>query len=152
MKTYIVNYVARFLECQQVKAEHRHPTCLLQPHTIPESKWEVLSMDLIVGFPLTTRRHNYVFVVVDTLTKSVHFIPVHMTYQAPDIATIFVNDIVRFNCVSRKIINDRGSIFIGHFWTSFQEALGTKLNFGITYHTEIDGKTRRMNKFLEDML
>jgi hypothetical protein len=55
MKADIVSYVARCLECQQVKVEHRHPTGLLQPHVIPESKWEVISMDFIVGFPLTDK-------------------------------------------------------------------------------------------------
>jgi hypothetical protein len=58
MKADIVNFVARCLECQQVKAEHRHPTGLLQPHVILESKWEVISMDFIVGLPLTARRHD----------------------------------------------------------------------------------------------
>ena len=48
MKANIVNFVAKWLECQQVKAEHRHPTGILQPHAIPESKWEVISMDFIV--------------------------------------------------------------------------------------------------------
>jgi hypothetical protein len=97
MKADIVNYVARCLECQQVKAEHRHPTGLLQPHAIPESKWEVISMDFIVGFPLTARRHDSIFVVVDTLTKSAHFIPVRTTYQAPDIARVFISEIVRLH-------------------------------------------------------
>jgi hypothetical protein len=57
----IVNLVARCLECQQVKAEHRCPTGLLQPHSIPESKWEVISMDFIVGLPLTTKRHDSIY-------------------------------------------------------------------------------------------
>jgi hypothetical protein len=83
MKADIVNFVARCLECQQEKAEHRHPARLLQPHAIPESKWEVISMDFIVGLPLMARRHDSIFVVVDTLTKSAHFIPVCTTYQAP---------------------------------------------------------------------
>jgi hypothetical protein len=52
MKADIVSYVVRCLECQQVKDEHRHPTGLLQPHVIPESKWEVISMEFIIGFPL----------------------------------------------------------------------------------------------------
>jgi hypothetical protein len=52
MKENIVNYVARCLECQQVKAEHKHPAGSLQPHVIPKSKWEVISMDFIVGLPL----------------------------------------------------------------------------------------------------
>jgi hypothetical protein len=76
MKVDIVNFVTRCLECQQVKAEHRHPTGLLQPHAILESKWEIFSMDFIVGLPQTARRHDSIFVVVDTLTKSAHFIPV----------------------------------------------------------------------------
>jgi hypothetical protein len=61
MKVDIVNYVVRCLECQQVKAKHRHPAGLLQPHTIPESKWEFISMDFIVGLPLTTRSHDSIF-------------------------------------------------------------------------------------------
>ena len=58
MKADIVNFVARCLECQQVKAEHRHRERFLQPHAIPKSKWEVISMDFIVGWPLTARRHD----------------------------------------------------------------------------------------------
>ena len=98
MKEDIVNYVARCLECQQVKVEHRHPTGLLKPHAIPELKWEVISMDFIVGFPLTARRHDLIFLVVDTLTKSAHFIHVCKTYQAPDIARAFISEIVRAWC------------------------------------------------------
>jgi hypothetical protein len=63
-----------------VKVEHRHLVELLQPHAIPESKWEVISMDFIVGVPLTARRHDSIFLVVDTLTKSAHFIPMCMMY------------------------------------------------------------------------
>jgi hypothetical protein len=67
MKANIVNYVERCLECQQMKDEHRHPTGLLQTHTILESKWEVILMDFIVGFPLKARIHDSIFVVVDTI-------------------------------------------------------------------------------------
>jgi hypothetical protein len=59
-----------------VKVKHRHLVGLLQSHIIPKSKWEVISMDFIVGLPLMVRRHDSIFVVVDTLTKSAHFIPV----------------------------------------------------------------------------
>jgi hypothetical protein len=70
-------------------------------------------MDFIVGLPLTTRRHYSIFVVVDTLTKSAHFIPVHTMYQAPDIARVFISEIVRMHGVPKKIISDRGSMFTG---------------------------------------
>jgi hypothetical protein len=119
-KADIVNYVAICLECQQVKVEHRHPVGLLQPHAIPESKWEVISMDFIIGLPLTARRDDLIFVVVNTLTKSAHFNPVCTMYQAPDIARVFISEIVRMHGVPKRIISDRGSMFIGRFWTSFQ--------------------------------
>jgi hypothetical protein len=95
-------------------------------------------MDFIDGFPLTTRRHDSIFVVVDTLMKSSHFIHVRMTYQAPDIARVFTSDIVRLHGVPKRLISDRGSVFTEGFWTSFQEALGTQLNFGTAYHPKTD--------------
>jgi transposase InsO family protein len=109
-------------------------------------------MDFVVGLPLMARRHNSIFVVVDTLTNSVHFIHVRTTYQAPDIARVFISEIVRLHGVPKRIISDRGSVFTRRFWTSFQEALGTQLNLSTVYHPEIDGQTERMNQTLEDMI
>jgi hypothetical protein len=70
-------------------------------------------MDFIVGFPLTTRRHESIFVVVDTLKKSAHFILVRTTYEALDIARVFISEIVRLHGVPKRIIYDRGSMFMG---------------------------------------
>jgi transposase InsO family protein len=92
------------------------------------------------------------FVVVDTLTKSAHFIPVRTMYQAPDIARVFIREIVWLHGVPKKIISDRGSVFTGRFWTSFQDASGTQLNFSTAYHPEMDGQTECMNQTLEDLL
>jgi transposase InsO family protein len=75
-----------------------------------------------------------------------------MTYQAPDIARVFFSEIVRLHGVPKRIISDRGSVFTRRFWISFQEALGTQLNFSTAYHPETDGQTERMNQTLEDML
>jgi hypothetical protein len=151
MKEDIVSYVVICLECQQVKDEHRHPPRVLQPHIILESKWEVILMDFIIGFPLTTRRHDLIFVLVETLTNSAHFMPVRTMYQSPYIARVFFSKIVRLHGVPRRIISDRGSMFTGRFWTSFQEDLGTQLNFSPTYHPETHGQTERTNHILEDM-
>ena len=140
MKADIVDYVAHFLECQQVKDEHRHPAGLLHPHAIPKLKWEVISMDFIIGLPLMTRRHDSIFVVVDTLTKSAHFVHVCTTYQSPELAIIFISEIVRLHGVPKKIISDRGSVFTRRFWMISQEALGTQLNFSTSYHLKIDGQ------------
>jgi hypothetical protein len=111
LKVDIVSFIMRCLECQQVKAEHRHPKGLLQP----ESKWEVISMEFIIGFPLMTRRYDSSFVVVDTLTKSAHFIPVCTMYKEPDIARLFIIDILRLHGVPKRNISDRISVFTGRF-------------------------------------
>jgi hypothetical protein len=99
-------------------------------------------MDFIVGFPLTARRHDLIFLVVDTLTKSAHFIHVHIMYQAPDILRFFISEIVRLHGVTKRIISDRGLMFTRKLWTSFEEALGTQLNFSTAYHLETKGKTK----------
>jgi hypothetical protein len=106
IKESIVSYVAICLECQQLKVEHRHPIGLLQPHSIPELKWEVISMDFIVGFPLKERRNDSIFMVVDTLKKSAQFIPVRTMYQALDIMRVFVSKIVRIYGAPRRIISN----------------------------------------------
>ena len=75
MKKDIVDYVSRCLTCQQVKAEHQRPAGLLQPLPIPEWKWEHVTMDFVVGLPATQKGYNGVWVVVDRLTKTAHFLP-----------------------------------------------------------------------------
>jgi hypothetical protein len=85
MKEGIVSYMVICLECEQVKVEHRHPTRFLQPQTIPELKWKVILMDFIVGLLLMVRRHDLIFLVVDALIKSAHFILVSTTYDTPNI-------------------------------------------------------------------
>jgi transposase InsO family protein len=103
-------------------------------------------MDFIVGLPLTTRRHDSIFVVVDTLTKSDHFIPMRTMYQALDIDRVFISEIVRLHGVPKRIISDRGSVFTRRFWTSFQEALGTQLIFSTVYHPETDERPNEQTK------
>jgi hypothetical protein len=98
-------------------------------------------MEFIVGLPLMAKRHDSIFVAVETLMKSAHFIPMCMTYQVLEIAIVFIREIVRLHGVTKRIIFDRGSMFIGQFWTSFQEALGTQLNFSTMYQSGTDGKT-----------
>ena len=109
-------------------------------------------MDFIVSFPLKARRHDLIFIVVDTLKKSAHFIPMDMMYQAPYIARFFISEIVRLHGMPKRIIFNQGLVFTRQFWTSFQEALGTQLNFSTAYYPETDGQTERTNQTLEDML
>ena len=72
LKTDLVDYLSKCLECQQVKAEHQHPAGLLQPLPILEWKWEVISLDFITSFPLTQKQDDSIMVVVDKLSKTAH--------------------------------------------------------------------------------
>ncbi len=81
MKKDIVDYVTKCLVCQQVKAEHRVPSGLLQPITILEWKWDCITMDFVIVLPLTQRKHDAVWVIVDRLTKSTHFLPIRTDYS-----------------------------------------------------------------------
>jgi hypothetical protein len=118
MKRDVVHFVAKCLECQQVKSDHHHPESFLQPHDVPMSKWEVISMDFVVGLPLTSHRHNAILVIEDKLTKSAHFIPVRDTYNVTDVARVFVSEVIRLHRIPKNIISDTDSRFTSRFWTS----------------------------------
>ncbi|XP_022994097.1 uncharacterized protein LOC111489925 [Cucurbita maxima] len=75
MKKDIAEYVSKCLVCQQVKAPRQKTAGLLQPLSIPEWKWENIAMDFIVGLPKTLKGYTVIWVVVDRLTKSAHFLP-----------------------------------------------------------------------------
>jgi hypothetical protein len=145
MKRDVVHFFTKFLECQKVKEEHHHLAGLLQPHDVPISKWEVISMDFVVGFPLTSHRHNDILMIVDKLTKSAHFISVRGTYNVTDVERVFVSEFICLHRIPKKIISDRDSRFTSRFWTSLQSVLGTQLNLSATYHPETYGKTHRVN-------
>ena len=94
MKRDVTEYVCKCLTCQQVKAEHQVPTGLLNPLPIPQWKWDNITMDFVSGFPLTQQKHDYVWVIVDKLTKSAHFILVRMDYYMDRLAELYVKEIV----------------------------------------------------------
>ena len=80
MKRHVGDFVRRCLTCQQVKAEHQNPAGLLQPLEVAEWKWEHVMMDFVTHLPRTPQRHDAVWVIVDRLTKSAHFLAVRMTF------------------------------------------------------------------------
>jgi hypothetical protein len=116
MKKDIAEYIAKCLECQHVKVEHRHPAGLLQPIQIPEWKWEVISMDFITVFPRKTKQHDAIMVVVDKLSKETHFTPMKSTYKAIDIANVFMKEIFRLHGMPKRIISDQDAKFTSKFW------------------------------------
>ena len=95
---------------------------------VPTSKWEHINMVFVVGLHQTQKAYNSIWVIVDMLTKSLHFIPIKSTYSAEDYARIFIDEIVCNNGISLSSISDLDAQFTTRFWRSFQEGLGTKVN------------------------
>ena len=103
MKKEIADYIARCLECQKVKFEHRHPTGFLQPLQIPEWKWDVVNMDFITKLPKTRSQHDVIMVVVDKLTKASQFIQFKTTRKETEITYIYIKEVSRLHGISKEI-------------------------------------------------
>ena len=127
MKKDIALYVSKCLTCLKVKAEHQRPSGLLEQPEIPVWKWENITMDLITKLPRTKKGHDAIWVVVDRLTKSAHFLPIREDFSADKLAQIYVDEIVARHGVPLNIISDRDARFTSHFWRTMQSAMGSNL-------------------------
>ena len=152
MKRDIAEFVSRCLTCQQVKAEHQKPAGLLQSLPIPQWKWERITMDFVVGLPRCRSGHDTIWVIVDRLTKSAHFLPIRNTDSLDTLAQLYVREIIRLHGTPVSIVSDRDPRFTSRFWPSLQNALGTKLHFSTAFHPQTDGQSERTIQTLEDML
>ncbi|KAD4385853.1 hypothetical protein E3N88_26022 [Mikania micrantha] len=152
MKKDIALYVGKCLTCSKVKAEHQKPSGMLQQPEIPQWKWEQISMDFITKLPRTSSGYDSIWVIVDRLTKSAHFLPIREDFKMEKLAKLYITEIITRHGVPMSIISDRDSRFTSRFWQSMQKALGTRLNLSTAYHPQTDGQTERTIQTLEDML
>ncbi|GKA63579.1 putative reverse transcriptase domain-containing protein [Tanacetum coccineum] len=152
MKAIIDEYVGKCLPCSRVKAECQKPSILLIQPEIPEWKWERIMMDFIIKLPKTSSGHDIIWVIVDRLTKSAHFIPTKATDSMETLTRFYIKEIVSRHGVPISIISDCNSYFTSRFWQSMQSALGTQLDMSTTYHPETDGQSERTIQTLKDML
>ncbi|GKC99501.1 putative reverse transcriptase domain-containing protein, partial [Tanacetum coccineum] len=114
--------------------------------------WPGMKKDIAVYLPRTSSGHGTIWVIVDRLTKSAHFLPMREDYKMDRLARLYLNEIVARHGVAISITSDRDSRLTSRFWQSMQEALGTRLNMSTTYHPQTDGQSERTIKTLEDML
>ena len=152
MKKEIAAHDARCDTCRRVKADHLKPAGLLQPRSIPGWKWKEISIDFITGVPNSPRGHNSIWVIMDRLTKSAHFIPVNTEFHAGKYAELYISQIMMLHGVLGTIISDHGPQFIAHFWEHLHKELGTELIRSSAYHPQTSGQTERVNEILEGML
>ncbi|GKA44901.1 putative reverse transcriptase domain-containing protein, partial [Tanacetum coccineum] len=116
---------SKCLTCSKVKAEHQKPSELLQHPNIPEWKWENIIMDFITKLPRTSSGHDSIWVIVDRLTKSAHFLAVREDFKKEKLARLYINE---------------------------TKALGTQLDLSTAYHPQTDGQSECTIQTLKDML
>ncbi|GJU28496.1 reverse transcriptase domain-containing protein [Tanacetum coccineum] len=152
MKADIATYVSKCLTCLRVKAEHQKPSGLLVQPAIPQWKWENITMDFVTKLPRTQSGNDTIWVIVDRLTKSAHFLPMRETDPMDKLARLYLKEVVTRHGIPVSIICDRDPRFTSNFWRSFQKAMGTRLDMSTAYHPETDGQSERTIQTLEDML
>ncbi|GKE25440.1 reverse transcriptase domain-containing protein [Tanacetum coccineum] len=152
MKAIIAEYVGKCLTCSRVKAKCQKPSGLLVQPKIPTWKWERIMMDFVIKLPKTSSEHDTIWVIVDRLTKSAHFIPTREIDSMETLTRLYIKEIVSWHGVLISIISDRDIHFTSRFWQSMQSALGTQLDMSIAYHPKTDRQRERTIQTLEDML
>ena len=152
MKAEIADFVNRCLTCARVKIEYQKPSGLLTQPELPEWKWELITMDFITKLPRTASGCDTIWVIVDRLTKSAHFLPINETDKMEKLAKTYIKEIVRLHGVPISIISDRDSRFTSRFWQTLQKEMGTRLHMSTAYHPQTDGQSERTIQTLEDML
>ncbi|KAI3810401.1 hypothetical protein L1987_20013 [Smallanthus sonchifolius] len=125
MKGEIAIYVGKCLTCSKVKVEHQKPSGLLQQPEIPQWKWEQISMDFITKLLRTSSGYDTIWVIVDRLTKSAHFLPFKETYKIEKLARLYIKEIVARHGVPIFIISDRDSRFVSIIYGQSERTIQT---------------------------
>ncbi|GKA11300.1 putative reverse transcriptase domain-containing protein [Tanacetum coccineum] len=135
MKAEIVTYVSKCLTCAKVKAEYQKPSRLLVQPMIPVWKWENITTDFVTKLPKTVTGQDIIWVIIDRLTKSAHFLPMKETDSMEMLTRQYLKEVVSRHRVPVSIISDRDGRFTSQFWQSLQKAL--EFSYNNSYHTSI---------------
>nr|GEW77579.1 putative reverse transcriptase domain-containing protein [Tanacetum cinerariifolium] len=119
---------------------------------MPEWKWDNITMHFIMKLPRMKSGHDTIWLVVDGLTKSAHFLATREDYNMEKLARLYIDEIVARHGMHVSIISDRDGRFISRFWHTLQKALGTRLDMSTAYHPYTDRQSERTIQTLKDML
>ncbi|CAI7858245.1 unnamed protein product [Closterium sp. NIES-53] len=153
---HMANDVQKFVTscdtCQRMKSSKQKKAGLLQPLSVPEQPWQVVSLDFITGLPPTNAGHDAILVVIDKFSKMGHFIPTHTTARTEETAQLFLKHIISQHGIPTTLISDRDPKFTSKFWKELMSLMGTRLAMSSAYHPQTDGQTERLNQIVEQLL
>ena len=149
-------YVKGCNVCLASKAVWYKPYGNLQALPVPTHRWKNLSMDFVTGLPVLTdwkgESYDSILVIVDRLTKMVHYEPVKITIDAPGLAEVIIDVVVRHHGLPDSIITDWGSLFTSKFWSLLCYFLEIKRKLSTAFHPQTNGQTKRQNSTMEAYL
>jgi hypothetical protein len=152
MDKQIGEYVTTCDACQKNKPSQQRTPGLLMSIPSPTVAGHTWTMDLITGLPRTRTGNDAIVVWTCKFSKLCHYAPCKTTIDAPSLARLFLNFIVRQHGMPVNIISDRDPRFTAHFWRAFWHSMGTTLSMSTAYHPQTDGQTENSNKTLEIMM
>ena len=148
----VYRYVQRCDPCQRNKIARHAPYGLLEPHEVPQCRWETISWDFTGPLPVSRSGNNMIFTIVDSATKRVILVPCKQTDTARHVADYFLQHVWRHHGLPRTIISDRASIFMDQFWKHLLKSLRVTQNVSTSYHPQTDGQSEVKNDFIKTAL
>ncbi|GJT56710.1 putative reverse transcriptase domain-containing protein [Tanacetum coccineum] len=148
----IATYVSKCLTCAKVKAEYQKPSGLLVQPVILVWKWENITMDFVTKLPKTSTGQDTIWVIIDRLTKSAHFLPMKENDLMEKLTRQYLREVVSKHGVPVLINSDQDDRFTSQFWQSLNKALGTQLDMSKAYHPQTNSQSERTIQTLKDML
>ena len=149
----VESYVRGCDVCLASKAVRHKPYGDLQSLPVPTHRWKDLSIDFVTGLPLsadwTGDSYDSILVIVDRLTKMVHYEPVKVTIDAPGLAEVILDVVVCHHGLPDSIVTNRSSLFTSKFWSSLCYFLDIKQRLSTTFHPQTDGQTERQNSTMK---
>ena len=152
----VENYVRGCDVCLTSKTVRHKPYKDLQSLPVPTHWWKDFSMDFVTGLPLSTdwkgNNYNSILVIVNRLTKMVHYEPVKVTIDVPRLVEVIIDVVIQYHGLPDSIISDRGAIFTSKFWSLLCYFLGIKRWLSIAFHPQTDGQTEQQNSTMKAYL
>ena len=123
----------------------------LQPNAIPKQLWEHITINFIMGLPIS-QGYDAIMVVIDRFTKYVIAIPTTEEVSSMGTAKLFHDHVWKPFGIPQKVISDRGPQFVAQFMKDLHQLVGTKTNISTAYHPQTNGQTKQMNQEIEQYL